>query len=51
MHRGIALGALMGAHCGERAIPEHLKTGLKDHEALRGEIEAFKAAVASDAAM
>jgi len=29
---------------GEAAIPEHLKTGLKDFEAIRGEIEAFKAA-------
>jgi len=45
VHRGIVLGALLGAEMGEAAIPEHLKTGLKDYEAIRGEIEAFKAAV------
>lgn len=46
VHRGIVLGALLGAQLGEAAIPEHLKSGLKDFEAIRGEIEAFKAAVA-----
>jgi len=45
VHRGIVLGALLGAQVGEAAIPEHLKTGLKDYEAIRAEIEAFKAAV------
>lgn len=49
VHRGIVLGALIGAHHGERAIPEHWKTGLKDHAALREEIDAFKAAVAGAA--
>jgi len=45
VHRGIVLGALLGAAAGEAGIPQHLKTGLKDYEAIRTEIEAFKAAV------
>lgn len=45
VHRGISLGALLGAQVGEKNIPEHLKTGLKDYEAIRDEIEAFKAAI------
>lgn len=45
VHRGIVLGALLGAEAGERGIPEHLKTGLKDYEAINAEIEAFKAAI------
>lgn len=45
VHRGIVLGALLGAEVGEKAIPEHLKTGLKDYSAIREEIEAFKTAL------
>lgn len=45
VHRGIVLGALLGAQAGESGIPEHLKTGLKDYAALSQEIEAFKAAI------
>jgi len=45
VHRGIVLGALLGAATGEAAIPEHLKSGLKDYERIREEVEAFKAAI------
>jgi len=52
VHRGIVLGALLGADVGEKAIPEHLKLGLKDYAILQEEIEAFKAAISNaDAAM
>lgn len=52
VHRGIVLGALLGAAAGESAIPEHLKTGLKEYDALRQEIEAFKVAISpGEAAM
>lgn len=45
VHRGILLGALLGADVGESQIPEHLKTGLKDYDAIREEIESFKAVI------
>lgn len=45
VHRGIILGALLGAEAGESNIPEHLKTGLRDYAAISAEIEAFKAAI------
>jgi len=45
VHRGLVLGALLGAEAGESGIPEHLKLGLKDHAALKEEIDAFKASV------
>jgi len=45
VHRGIVLGALLGAEAGENGIPEHLKKGLKDYSAISEEIEAFKAAI------
>lgn len=52
VHRGIVLGALLGAEVGEKAIPEHLKTGLKDFADIQKEIKAFKAAISSaDSAM
>jgi len=52
VHRGIVLGALLGAEVGENAIPEHLKVGLKDYAAISQEIESFKAAVSkAEAAM
>lgn len=52
MHRGIVLGALLGAQVGESAIPEHLKKGLKDSAAIAKEIDAFKAAISkADSAM
>jgi len=52
VHRGILLGAVLGANAGEAAIPEHLKAGLKDSAAIREEIEAFKAAISrGEAAM
>lgn len=40
-HRGAALGALMGAGLGESAIPTSLITGLKEHAAIKQEIDAF----------
>jgi len=45
VHRGIVLGALLGAQVGESAIPEHFKSGLKDSAAIAQEIDAFKAAI------
>lgn len=44
-HRGAAVGALIGAAVGEKGIPEALMTGLHDHQALRGEIDAFVASL------
>jgi len=41
------LGAVLGAQCGEQAIPAHLKEGLKDAAALKVEIDAFKASIAA----
>ena len=38
VNRGMQLGLLMGAAC---EVPERLKTGLADYEALKEEIEAF----------
>jgi len=49
VHRGCLLGALLGAHVGEAAIPEHLKKGLHDAASLQKDIEAFKLAVSSSA--
>lgn len=52
VHRGIVLGALLGAQAGESGIPDHLKKGLKDYAKIHEEIEAFKKAVSrADAAM
>lgn len=48
VHRGILLGAVLGAEVGEAKIPEHLKTGLKDYSSISAEIEAFKAAVCTN---
>jgi len=46
------LGALLGAEVGEKAIPAHLKEGLKDYDSIQKEIEAFKAAISQpEAAM
>lgn len=50
MHRGIVLGALLGAEAGEQGIPEHLKTELKDYRKIKEEIDAFKAAISSKGA-
>lgn len=44
-HRGAALGALMGAALGEAAIPGRLIEGLAASAEIRGEIDAFVAAV------
>lgn len=48
MHRGIVLGALLGAEAGEKRIPEHLKVGLKDYAQIREEIKTFKEAISPD---
>jgi len=50
VHRGIVLGALLGAEAGEQGIPEHLKTELKDYRKIKEEIDAFKAAISSKGA-
>merc|ERR1719350_733260 len=41
VHRGLVLGALVGAACGSEAIPEKLKTGLVFHDEIKKEIDAF----------
>eukprot|EP00746_Dinoflagellata_sp_MGD_P004232 gnl/MRDRNA2_/MRDRNA2_108165_c0_seq1.p1 gnl/MRDRNA2_/MRDRNA2_108165_c0~~gnl/MRDRNA2_/MRDRNA2_108165_c0_seq1.p1 ORF type:complete len:355 (-),score=66.71 gnl/MRDRNA2_/MRDRNA2_108165_c0_seq1:83-1147(-) len=41
VHRGLVLGAVMGAGAGAKGIPEHLKTGLKHSADLNKEIKAF----------
>ncbi|MCF7929147.1 MAG: ADP-ribosylglycohydrolase family protein [Spirochaetales bacterium] len=41
VHRAMVLGLLIGA---ARPVPEHLRTGLRDHQALAREIEAFSTA-------
>mmetsp|Transcript_18933 Transcript_18933/g.44045 ORF Transcript_18933/g.44045 Transcript_18933/m.44045 type:complete len:355 (-) Transcript_18933:107-1171(-) len=41
VHRGILLGALMGAASGASGIPADLKTGLKHASSLRAEIASF----------
>jgi ADP-ribosyl-[dinitrogen reductase] hydrolase len=38
VHRGMVLGLLVGA---ARSIPDHLKTGLRDSDAIGAEIDAF----------
>ncbi len=45
-HRGAALGALMGAAHGERAIPQRLIQGLHDSAAIRAEIDAYSTQLA-----
>ncbi len=40
VHRGMILGLLVGAAC---SVPENLKTGLVDHDAIAEEIERFVA--------
>lgn len=47
VHRGNVLGAVLGAYHGESKIPNHLKQGLHDAEAIGAEIEAFKQVVAA----
>lgn len=47
-HRGSALGALMGAALGEKAIPQRFRDGLHDSAAIKDEIDAFVAQVASE---
>ena len=44
-HRGSALGAIMGAAVGEKGIPKRFITGLAASEEIRGEIDAFVAAI------
>eukprot|EP00958_Prasinococcus_capsulatus_P012596 scaffold1265_cov366-Prasinococcus_capsulatus_cf.AAC.9 len=46
VHRGIVLGAMLGASVGEKAIEGRWKDGLKDHEDIRQEIDAFAIALA-----
>lgn len=45
VHRGMLLGALLGAAHGGSRIPAALKEGLVDHEGLARDIDAFVAAV------
>ena len=44
VHRGLVLGALMGAQVGASGIPEALKAGLHQRAAIEAEIDAFVAA-------
>lgn len=41
VHRGIVLGALLGAAEGYRAIPAKWITGLKNHKNIHVEVERF----------
>ena len=41
MHRGLVLGALVGAQVGARAIPDELKRGLKHSVQIEQEIARF----------
>lgn len=47
VHRGAVLGALSGAAHGVRGIPHEWIVGLRQHDEIRNEIEAFAAAVAT----
>lgn len=44
VHRGLVLGALLGAQVGASGIPAKLKAGLHHHAALQKEIDSFVAA-------
>ena len=44
VHRGLVLGALVGAQAGASGIPEALKAGLHHRAAIEAEIDAFVAA-------
>lgn len=46
-HRGSALGAVMGAGVGEKAIPKHLIEGLAAYEDIKKEIDAFCDSIAN----
>lgn len=48
VHRGLVLGALVGAHVGASAIPHELKAGLHHASAIHDEIRAFVAARVGD---
>ena len=43
MHRGLVLGALVGAHVGAKAIPEKFKKGLLHAAKIEQEINDFVA--------
>lgn len=45
VHRGMLLGAVLGAAHGASRIPPALKEGLVDYEGLARDIDAFVAAV------
>jgi len=44
VHRGLVLGAILGAQAGASGLPEDLKAGLKNANVLAKEIQAFVAA-------
>ena len=46
VHRGLVLGALVGAQVGATGIPMALKDGLVHREAIEREVSAFAAAMA-----
>jgi ADP-ribosylglycohydrolase len=48
VHRGLVLGAILGAQAGASGIPEDLKAGLHNRAAIEAEIDAFIAARAGD---
>jgi ADP-ribosyl-[dinitrogen reductase] hydrolase len=41
VHRGLVLGALIGAHTGAASIPDELKKGLRHAKEIEAEIDAF----------
>lgn len=48
VHRGLVLGALIGAQVGASGIPSELKTGLHHSAAIEAEVQAFVAARVGD---
>ena len=48
VHRGLVLGALIGAQVGASGIPQELKAGLHHIDAIEAEIQAFVSARIGD---
>jgi len=51
VHRGIVLGCILGAAEGLQGVPEHLRRGLKEHDRIHQQIEAFVQVVAPEPGM
>lgn len=51
VHRGALLGAILGARAGEEDLPDRLKEGLSDRDAIGKEIDSFVEAVMKSASV